>query len=246
MLLSLNSSFSSLSYLKKRVATASGCISHRLGLVTVQFSSGLNSLKRTWFLASFAPFEESWNYIPVLRHLNCRRREPRPVFPRVPTVLRTSYCRVESQVKTKTHKSHFMSWNVCMTLRGIVEWDVWSHPAPSGELTSAQLFPLASINIWSSCFRRLCSTWRRPLSSASRMRRWRSASMAKAWILLSSCSLTSSLDRKSNISASTLPSRSPKWFSSTDNWKTIKTLRQMASNCQMTQNDQARSSSEQP
>ena len=81
--------------------------------------------------------------------------------------------------------------------------------------------PLASLNIWSSSCRRLCSTWRRPLSSASRIRRCRSASMARAWTRLSSCSLTSSLDRKSNMSASTLPSSPAKWFSTRDTLKII-------------------------
>lgn len=84
-----------------------------------------------------------------------------------------------------------------------------------------RLPPLASLNIWSSSRRRLCSTCRRPLSWASRIRRCRSASMAKAWILLSSCSLTSSLDRKSNISASTLPSSPAKWFSTSNTLEVI-------------------------
>lgn len=81
--------------------------------------------------------------------------------------------------------------------------------------------PLASLNIWSSSCRRLSSTWRRPLSSASRILRCRSASMARAWTLLSSCSLTSSLDRKSNMSASTHPSSPAKWFSTSDTLKII-------------------------
>ena len=70
--------------------------------------------------------------------------------------------------------------------------------------------------ISSSSRLRLSSTWRRPLSSASRIRRCLSANMANAWILRSSCSLISSLDKKSNIFARTLPSSRAKCFSIRD------------------------------
>lgn len=111
-------------------------------------------------------------------------------------------------------------------LKTIKKWrpsPIWGSLGLTRLLTNGFLMmsPLASLNIWSSSCRRLCSTWRRPLSSASRIRRCRSASMARAWTRLSSCSLTSSLDRKSNMSASTLPSSPAKWFSTRDTLKII-------------------------
>ena len=62
------------------------------------------------------------------------------------------------------------------------------------------------LKISSSSRRRRSSTCRRPLSSASRMRRCRSASMEKAWMRRSSCRRISSLPRKSNMSPRLPPS----------------------------------------
>lgn len=117
-------------------------------------------------------------------------------------------CRTQWETK---NKCHFVSWVSSGLIRLLTNSSQPSSCAP----------PLASLNIWSSSLKRLCSTWRRPLSSASRILRCRSASMAKAWILRSSCSLTSSLDRKSNMSASALPSSPAKWFSTRETLKTI-------------------------
>lgn len=75
---------------------------------------------------------------------------------------------------------------------------------------------LTCLKTSSSSRRRRSSTCLLPLSSASLILLWRSASMEKAWILLSSCSRTSSLLRKSMVSANEEPSN---WLiaSSTNN-----------------------------
>ena len=74
------------------------------------------------------------------------------------------------------------------------------------------------LKISSSSLRLLSSTCRRPLSSASRIRRWRSASMENAWILRSSCRRISSLLRKSSVSPSEDPSSCDIASSTSSSW----------------------------
>lgn len=62
-----------------------------------------------------------------------------------------------------------------------------------------------SRKIWSSSLRRRSSACLLPLSSASRLRRSRSASSVKAWMRRSSCRRISSLERVSNTYSSSAP-----------------------------------------